>query len=878
MPNISFNGALNKVYQRQKPNPKDFEDFCNQLENLKRRIEKGITLNESEDNFKTFINSFLSDSYYKETNLINTKNKIDSAIYKTKESDSPVQVLIEAKRPGSNEFPKEKNLNSKAMQEALLYFLRERILWKNIDLKHIIITNGFEWFLFDAHEFEANFYNDKKLRERYEEFDIKKTLCSGKTEFFYNEIASPAIENIKEDINYTYFNIKKLTEKQKVNVFKLLSPEHLLRKFSGNDSNELNTPFYNELLYILGLEEVEIDNNIQIRRLENNRQSASFIENTICQIEDDVPNEEKQFDIALSLTITWINRILFLKLLETQLINYHNGNRDYCFLNIDKINGFDDLQQLFFKVLAVPVNERKPANVAEKYHNVPYLNSSLFETTENESKFCKVSSLRDDKLTIYKRTVLRNNHNNKRLDGEMPVLEYLFRFLDAYDFGSEANDESITSENSTRLINASVLGLIFEKINGYKDGSYFTPAYVTQYICQETLRRTVVQMFNETNGWNCKTLKDVKNQCREEKISIEDKNRIINSLRICDPAVGSGHFLVSALNELISIKDELGALSYNGELLDGNLTVKNDELLVTFDDGKKFTYNPQLEKSQKIQEMLFNEKRTIIENCLFGVDINPNSVNICQLRLWIELLKNAYYKDNGDLETLPNIDINIKCGDSLISKYPIRIGQIITNDDIKDVIKEYKQAVIDYKKESNKPRKKDVERLILTIKTKLFSGIQFDLFDDSKREKAIAESFYRNSMEWMIEFPEVLDENGNFLGFDAIIGNPPYGTDIDALVDTLNIKYPETSEGYKDIYKYFFDRSLSLLKKNGYLSFITPNTFFRQPRYGDLRRLMLKNNICMLLDIGDVFEEAVVIVAVSLIKNEIAHFRLARHQ
>ena len=99
-----------------------------------------------------------------------------------------------------------------------------------------------------------------------------------------------------------------------------------------------------------------------------------------------------------------------------------------------------------------------------------------------------------------------------------------------------------------------------------------------------------------------------------------------------------------------------------------------DELVITDDDGRFFRYNPRNEESRRIQEALFHEKQTIIENCLFGVDINPNSVKICRLRLWIELLKNAYYKEDTnfkELETLPNIDINIKCGNSLLSRYPI---------------------------------------------------------------------------------------------------------------------------------------------------------------------------------------------------------------
>jgi type II restriction/modification system DNA methylase subunit YeeA len=72
--------------------------------------------------------------------------------------------------------------------------------------------------------------------------------------------------------------------------------------------------------------------------------------------------------------------------------------------------------------------------------------------------------------------------------------------------------------------------------------------------------------------------------------------------------------------------------------------VLNDELIITDEQGNLFEYNPKNRESQRVQETLFREKQLIIENCLFGVDINPNSVKICRLRLWIELLKNAFYK------------------------------------------------------------------------------------------------------------------------------------------------------------------------------------------------------------------------------------------
>ena len=120
------------------------------------------------------------------------------------------------------------------------------------------------------------------------------------------------------------------------------------------------------------------------------------------------------------------------------------------------------------------------------------------------------------------------------------------------------------------------------------------------------------------------------------------------------------------------------------------MEVVNDELIVTDEEGELFEYNPTNKESQRIQETLFSEKQTIIENCLFGVDINPNSVKICRLRLWIELLKNAYYKNSTELETLPNIDINIKCGNSLVSRFAL-------DADLKQALKKSKWTINSYR-------------------------------------------------------------------------------------------------------------------------------------------------------------------------------------
>lgn len=336
-------------------------------------------------------------------------------------------------------------------------------------------------------------------------------------------------------------------------------------------------------------------------------------------------------------------------------------------------------------------------------------------------------------------------------------------------------------------------------------------------------------------GWNCSDYEALKDK------DIEDyhlANAIVNSIRICDPAVGSGHFLVSVLNEIIRTKYDLGILlDCNDKRIkkqDWSIEIANDELIVSDADGEPFVYIPGNSESQRIQEALFNEKRRIIENCLFGVDLNPNAVNICRLRLWIELLKNAYYtKDSGytDLETLPNIDINIKVGNSLIHRFDLKqdISEILKKTGIS--ISQYKDAVTRYKNAHSKDEKRELEDMISTIKStlrtqislydpKILRKIQLEkelnnllapqLFESSKKEKAQREKqtkalktrinklndeiegirnnkMFVGAFEWRIEFPEILDDTGCFIGFDCIIGNPPYiqlqkmGTDADAL-------------------------------------------------------------------------------------------------
>ena len=388
------------------------------------------------------------------------------------------------------------------------------------------------------------------------------------TDKFYSEIAKNYIEEVKSEIEFTYFNLndyKNRVEKEGdnslVELYKILSPIHLLKLPFLNDSNTLDRGFYRELLHIMGLEEVTTDGgkNLIQRKREGDRHSGTLLEDTIQQLEaldkvDRVNNpsrygatkEERLFNIALELNITWINRVLFLKLLESQLISYHSGDRAYSFLNSERLPDYDNLNKLFFQVLAKNYEDRTD-EIKEFYSKIPYLNSSLFEPTELEYITLFISNLSNDKaILIFALSVLKDR-NGKRVTGDKNSLQYLFEFLDSYNFSSDGTGE--IQEESKTLINASVLGLIFEKINGYQDGSFFTPGMITMYMCKEALRKAVVQKFNEVKGWDVK-YEELYNKINDK----EEANKIVNSLKICDPSVGSGHFLVSVLNEIIAIK------------------------------------------------------------------------------------------------------------------------------------------------------------------------------------------------------------------------------------------------------------------------------------------------------------------------------------
>lgn len=915
------NQAVNKVYLKQSVGETEIVRFKEAM----RKMLKNVNEKESEEHNKNLVMEFLSDAFYKNTNAINTKGKTDAAIYASPDSiNSNILVLIEAKGPGRPDMAKRTELNCKALHELILYYIREEEgPHHNTEIKHLIITNCYEWFVFDKTCFYRLFLANKKFTKEVIDADRENT-----TDYVYEKVIRKRVEEIKHKIKYTYFDLTAYTNKlddnsvitsrKFISIYKLLSPTHLLKLPFQNDHNALNHAFYNELLYIMGVEEVIDDKVKKIKRLKSKRQPYSLVEQAISHLDEYDFNEEQEiFDTALGLVLNWINRILFLKLLESQLLAFNKGIISK-FLTSSLIPNYDVLNDLFMKVLAVPV-ERRNKELQDTFKDVPYLNSSLFEMSKIERDYFSISGIRLGDMEVMAQTAIKDG-DGKKIKGSLPTLDYLFRFLDAFDFGIEKQGEdSPLRQESKTIINASVLGKIFEKINGYKDGSFFTPGYITEYICRKTLRRAVVNRFNEAKGWACADFLDLCDLVGTDRESRTEANHIINSLKICDPAVGSGHFLVSALNELIAIKREMGILQDHRERpkrIGEYITVENDELVITNEDGDTFAYDPNDPFSQRVQETLFEEKRTIIENCLFGVDLNPKSVEICQLRLWIELLKNAYYyypekqTEKRVLQTLPNIDINIKCGNSLLNRHSLDtdIRQVLASTNL--TIAKYKQDVVNYKRTADKKAKAQLKKDIEIIKAHLRDGLNKNtptyknwllvakelndlrlngsLFGDAKNKrgqyaKKLAQlekeeaklkrvvDYFRDSktfakaFEWRCEIPEVLDDKGVFTGFDVIIGNPPY-ISLEKLSDEVEAytkMYRIDKEGQKeipiystlesrgDIYSLFVERGLYLLKDDGLLAYILPNKWMKVGYGKPLRQLFLDSNLTEVIDFGD---------------------------
>ena len=955
------------LYYGSKIKPEQSEDFKQKIGDYLPKLD----LNQNEDYLvANALNPLLQSLGF--TTAIKQKSQGRSEIDLIITQENNVAVIFEAKKPQNTEMISTDNPNKTALHEAILYYLREKeraiLQGKRFEIKYIIITDFYEFFFFKESEFERYFYKDKFIQSLYLRYKslIKSDLAhdSKRNMDFYDELkVYLGLETFSANLMPLHLNLQSIvstTDLGELKPFiKAFAPDFLLELYIHK--SEINEAFYKELLYILGLKTIESGKDRN--KIIPNNVSGTLYHN----IADSLPNDaDKTQENIISLIIVWLNRILFLKLIEANLVRFSTNKIDKNankFLTNANIKDFQSLEHLFFEVFAKSHDKRDKDS---PFFALPYLNSSLFSPSQIEQNLIHIRALSNDKeLILYKEQGKKSPNQTK-----INLLRYLLDFLNSYDFGSGEEYEADT------LINAAILGNVFERINAYKEGSFYTPNAITGYMCEVGLQKVVVQKFNEANPqWNAQSLDDIEyeihreiRKSRSEKVKntppqplpqgeglknakdstslacgnsktspslaegvrgwVESHSDISNiiakhiatlkSIKICDPAVGSGHFLVSALNAMIGIYDALGLIE---NIASGNVAIIGDEIIVREKNGLIFTYQKPSANNEnhKIQKSLFNLKKSIIENNLFGVDINPNSVEICKLRLWIELLKNSYYLVDSDdgfnanlsdkihqMQTLPNIDINIKCGNSLISRFKLD-DSLPTTQNIKNQISEYKKLVFDYKNADQNistTKKSDIVAKIYAIKQtfrltlkdpktkrELENAIKkhtalyglFMLDDESlldgldsgisntfisanlseAEQKDAVTSFanikflrhkldsngngYKNAFEWRFEFPEVLDENGDFMGFDLVIGNPPYGVDLSA----------EDRQKYKSIYNLISTNTAQLFilfadkiaSQNGINTFIVPKSLAYVAQWKPLRDF-LQPNLFLLTDCG----------------------------
>lgn len=537
-----------------------------------------------------------------------------------------------------------------------------------------------------------------------------------------------------------------------------------------------------------------------------------------------------------------LGRLVFLQFLQKKgwmgvpasRQDWNGGDKNYLSHLIEHYKGNDRLlsdvlELLFFETL----NQERQGDIADarlgENIKIPYLNGGLFEKDDI------------DKLNI---------------DFPYSYFKELMQFFDAYNFTIDENDP----DDSEVGVDPEMLGHIFENLlEDNKDkGAFYTPKEIVQYMCRQSIiqylkthepapqySEPIEQLINNGIVMPILQAKDMASRFTQH----------LKNVKVCDPAIGSGAFPMGILYVLYHAIHHLQPHAEPNKSFDSTKT-----------------------------------KREIIQNNIFGVDIEQGAVDIARLRFWLALVVDA-----EEPQPLPNLDYKITCGNSLLSRYPINspIEKVFVeyNKGKKEseqiTLSKYIKLVHDYTNTSNHETKRAFRQTIEAIKnafkvelskqekesisilkakisnleTPMLLGertnqertklkkLKKQLAEKERlRANTINNKLYTDAFEWRFEFPQLLDENGDFTGFDIVIGNPPYGVSIKgeyrkSVVNQLG-KVPDY-----EIYYYFIQIAYILLKNKSLLSYIIPNTYLFNTYANDYRTKILDNwNIIEILD------------------------------
>lgn len=538
--------------------------------------------------------------------------------------------------------------------------------------------------------------------------------------------------------------------------------------------------------------------------------------------------------------------------------NWEGGDKNYLANLIERYKGNDRilsdvLEPLFFETL----NKERVGDIADcrlgDNIKIPYLNGGLFDKDKTDA-----------------------------LDIDFPYsyFEDLMEFFNGYNFTIDENDP----DDAEVGVDPEMLGHIFENLlEDNKDkGAFYTPKEIVQYMC----RQSVIQ-YLKTHEADEKYSLAIERLINESVVEPVLQNKgtatrfieLLKNVKVCDPAIGSGAFPMGILYVLYYALHHLQSHAEPNKSFDSTKT-----------------------------------KRNIIQNNIFGVDIEQGAVDIARLRFWLALVVDAEAP-----QPLPNLDYKITCGNSLLSRYDLEtpLDNVFVeynkgkNEEEKLSLAKYKKLVSDYTNTSNHEKKdlfrKTIEEIKKTFKTELSKkeinkiiGVKKEIYDleqpnlfgeeltkaqkselkklktkleklESEREDVLNNKVYEDAFEWRFEFPQLLDENGKFIGFDIIIGNPPYikeATDKNAFDGLRNTEY---YQGKMDLWYIFACKGIDLLKSNACLCYIATNNWVTNDGASILRNKIVSDvKIIQLIDFFDamVFDSASIQTMIMLFQKD----------
>ena len=548
-----------------------------------------------------------------------------------------------------------------------------------------------------------------------------------------------------------------------------------------------------------------------------------------------------------------LGRLVFLQFLQKKgwmgvpasRSDWNGGDKNYLCHLIEGYNGNDRLlsdvlEPLFFNTL----NEKREGDIADarlgENIKIPYLNGGLFE---------------------------KDNIDKLDIDFPYSYFKELMDFFAMYNFTIDENDP----DDSEVGIDPEMLGHIFENLlEDNKDkGAFYTPKEIVQYMC----RQSVIQYLktHEPDEQYAEPIEQLINNGIVLPV-LQTKNvasrfmQLLKDVKVCDPAIGSGAFPMGILYVLYHAIHHLQSHAEPHGNFNSTQT-----------------------------------KREIIQNNIFGVDIEQGAVDIARLRFWLALVVDA-----DEPQPLPNLDYKITCGNSILHRFPldVPIENVFTeynknkSENEKMSLPKYKEKVYKYTETSDHKEKDEFRNIIEQVKTafrsnlsdkdllkirkirKRISNLETPLLfrERTKEEKNEAKKLrkqlaqiekehediknnkiYEHSFEWRFEFPALLNDEGDFMGFDIIIGNPPYGAKLSNKEKELFKEYyydvhmrtPET-------YCYFISLAFKLVNSNGIVSYIVPNNMFFQNENEKTRSLLLfSHQLFRAINLGDnTFENA----------------------